>query len=200
MILLVCVIVGSLLSIAATNRSSRQPRWPADEGVFVLDNWRAGPIDVQTGDGDRYTGALLRRIYVDGAGHQLTLDIWANPQPQAKMLFRKGPDRDFLGAGYITETVGSDIAPARQGGGTLIARRGADAWLLVYGYGEKRGLLGNGPRAWIFAEWDALLDAPNDYFLARVITPYRGDQDSIDRAIFAANTLFPRLATWYAQG
>ncbi|GAC1315206.1 MAG: hypothetical protein NVSMB2_06210 [Chloroflexota bacterium] len=165
----------------------------------MLDNWRTGPIDLQTGDGQKYTGALLRRVYVDRSGHQLTLDIWSNPQPQAKMLFRKGPDRDFLGAGYLTETIGQDMAPARPEGGTLIARRGSDAWLLVYGYGEKRGLLGNGVRAWMFAEWDALLDSPNDYFLARVMAPFHGDQETIDRVTSAADQLFPRLASWYAR-
>lgn len=199
LILLACLLVAGVASLAVTARAARPAHWPTDATVFALDDWRLGPLDVQTGDGDKYTGALLRRVYWDDAGRHLTLDVWSNPVPQAKMLFRKGPDRDFLGAGYLTEPVGPELAPARPDGGALIARRGPDAWFLVYSYGEKRGLLGNGVRAWIFAEWDALLDAPNDYFMARVMAPYRGDKATVRSVLTAADTLFPRLAAWYAN-
>lgn len=195
------VLIGALLSGAAMSRAQRPARWPADDALFALPGWTVSPQDVQVGDGDLSTGALFRRVYRDAAGETLVLDVWSNPQPQAKMLFRKGPDRDFLGAGYVSESVSPDVVPPPPGGGALIARQGPVSWLLLYTYGERRGLLGNGARAWLFAEWDALLDAPNDYFMARLAMPFQGTAlPAVDHVEAAAAALFPRLASWYADG
>jgi hypothetical protein len=198
-LILLCLVVGAgLLNSTAVKRTQQPTRWPSEDSFFALPGWSVGPADLQLGDGDQSTGALLRRDYVDLAGRHFTFDLWSNPEPQAKMLFRKGPDRDFQGAGYLTESVSADIATPPPGGGVLIARRGPDAWLVVYSYGERRGLLGNGPMAWSLAEWDGLVDRPNDYFLARVAVPFADDQAAADEAVDLANVLFPRLVSWYA--
>lgn len=194
------VLVGIGLSVAAVQRAPREPRWPASDELFVLPGWSVSPAEVQLGDGDRSTGALFRRVYSNAVGQRAVLDVWSNPEPQAKMLFRKGPDRDYLGAGYLSEPIGADRVPAIAGGGALIARRGSEAWLLLYTYGEKRGLLGNGPRAWLFAEWDAMLDQPNDYFMARLGMPFAGEVlPPTEAVVGAAQTLFGRLANWYSK-
>jgi len=56
-----------------------------------------------------------------------------------------------------------------------------------------------GPLAWGLAELDALLDRPNDYFLARLLVPFTGSLEPADaaEAVSLADVLFPRLGTWY---
>ena len=56
----------------------------------------------------------------------------------------------------------------------MVARHGTEQWLVMYAYGERRGLLGNGPRAWTWAIMDGLLGRPNDYYKLYLMT--RSDQ------------------------
>jgi hypothetical protein len=201
LILLVIVALGAILAATIVRpRPERAARWPADDSLYELDGWVARAPEVTLGQTDEETRALVQRVLVGADGTQAALDLWTNPQPQAKMLFRKGPDRDFLGAGYTSEPLPSALLPI-AGGGAIVARRGSEAWLLVYTYGERRGLLGNEPLAWGLAEWDALMDQPNDYFLARIALPFdaASSPPPIATATSLSQILFPRLAAWYAH-
>lgn len=199
LMLMLLALVGGTLGMAADYHAPRSARWPAADDIYEVPGWKVGLPQLEFGDGNQTTSVLLRRLYVDAAGDQVTFDLWANPQPEAKMLFRKGADRDFLGAGYLTQPVGSDLLAPQPGRGALIARRGSDpAWLLIYGFGEKRGMLGDGPQAWLFAEWDALLDQPNDYYLARLAIPFTS-APPIGFASTLADQVLPKIASWYAR-
>jgi hypothetical protein len=147
--------------------------------------------------GDR-PGAVLSRAY-----HRVDDDIyadlalWTVPQPRARMLFRKGPDRDYQGAGFTIEPAPATVFAPRPGRDALIARRGSEAYLLVYAFGERRGLLGAGPNAWVVAELDGLLDTPNHYFLARVSVPLDWALEHPTASADLADTLVGQLADWY---
>jgi hypothetical protein len=201
LILLLALLVGGLLAAGGANAEradSSAARWPTDDSVYTVQEWSAGPLAVlDTQLGDR-PGALLSRAYrhdADAVAAQFAL--WTVPQPRARMLFRKGPDRDYLGAGYVTEPAPLDLVPPAAGRDVIVARRGTESVLLVYAYGERRGLLGAGPMAWLLAELDAILDARNDYFLARVAVRFDDDPRIAQAATSLADALFPRVASWY---
>jgi hypothetical protein len=198
---LIVFAVGAVLTWTVVPAGpERSARIPDDDALYALPGWVASSPAVTLGQTDEDTRAVVRRVLTADAGMQATLDLWTNPQPQAKMLFRKGPDRDFLGAGYVTESLAASFGPV-PGGGALIARQGSETWLLVYTFGERRGRLGDGPVAWGLAEWDALLDQPNDYFLVRIALPFDAlrSPPPVQAARQLSETLFPRLAAWYAQ-
>jgi hypothetical protein len=176
-------------------------RWPADDAFFNVSGYSVDAGQVDLSQDPESTAVLLQRSYHDDAtGRPAELAVWSNPQPDAKQLFRKGPDRDFLGAGYTTEPAPEGLVPPVPGGGALIARQGDYTWLVLYMFGERRGALGNGPEAWFFGEFDALLDERNDYFLARISVPYStAEEPPTAMASGLATTLFSRLTDWYAQ-
>jgi len=189
-----------LSSTTLAPRTIAPGRWPMDDSVFDVPGWSVGTPTVELGDGIDNTAALVQRTYFDQSSDlQAGLVLWTNPQPEGKMLFRKGPDRDFLSAGYVIGSAPSELTPP-PGGGALIAARGRAEWLLVYTYGERRGLLGDGPLAWFLAELDGLMDRPNDYFLARVQVPFdAAAAPPVAAASQLARVLFPRLAAWYGN-
>jgi hypothetical protein len=87
-----------------------------------------------------------------------------------------------------------------DGIGTLVADRGAERWLVMYAYGEDRGLLGNGPLPWALAVTDGILARSNDYY--KLYLTASGDDLGEDRGrkVFdLAHTVFPRIAAWYAR-
>lgn len=195
-LILLCILAASLgLSVPVVRmRSASEARWPQADSLFRVDDWMVDPEQVEPNG----AGVLLRRSYRDAVGHSAELVVWSVPQPHAKQLFRKGPDRDFLGAGYTTEAMPDGLVPPIPGGGALIARQGPRAWLLVYMYGERRGPLGDGPDAWILSELDGLFDRPNNYFLARLGIPFDGSPPAQDAARLSG-VLFQRLTDWYSQ-
>jgi hypothetical protein len=201
LILLALLATGlALLGVLVPQRSEVVARWPESDLLFQVDGWTVGPEQVDV-NADGVAGAvLLQRTYAGPGGARAELVVWSTAEPQGKQLFRRGPDRDYLGAGYVTEPAPAGLVPPMPGGGALIARQGAQAWLLLYALGERRGALGSGPRAWLFAELDALLDQPNHYFLARIGVPFRADEPPpAADASGLAGTLFPRLTDWYAN-
>jgi hypothetical protein len=199
--LILLLVLGLGWGASTIVQAARQPalaRWPTDDAVFAVPGWTVGPqqSDLMPTDDQLTTGAIVQRAYRTPGGSNALLAVWTIPQPQAKTLFRKGPDRDFLGAGYVTKQVA--LPHAIPGGGALIATQGQERWLLLYTFGEQRGLLGSGVSGWAWAELDALLDRPNDYFLARLSLPLQDQERTITAGLDLADSLFPRLAGWYS--
>jgi hypothetical protein len=173
-------------------------RWPSDESVFQASGWLVASATVDTIQSDEETEAIVQRTYRRAGGNPMgELVVWTHPQPQAKTQFRKGPDRDLLGDGYTIEAAPAGLVAPIEGGGVLIARRGGQAWLALYTFGERRGRIGSGPLAWGFAELDAVLDRPNDYFLARLLFPLDLDTAALQSESELADVLFARLGGWY---
>ncbi len=106
----------------------------------------------------------------------------------------------FLGSGYTVAPPPADVA-ALEGGGVnaLVAQQGTEQWLVMYAYGERRGLLGNGPLPWTLAILDSLVGRSNDYYklylVARTDRGHAGEETDVAQL---ARTLFPRLGAWYA--
>jgi hypothetical protein len=107
----------------------------------------------------------------------------------------------FLGTGYTVETapIEADLE-LPDGIGELVASRGSERWLVLYAYGEDRGLLGNGPLAWALALMDGVVGKPNDYFKLYLMARANGAGDAADRDVVdLARTVFPRVATWFGE-
>jgi hypothetical protein len=199
--LVVVVVALGCAALMAISHERPPGRWPTDDALFEVNGYAAGAARVDVSSDPESTAVLLQRSYRDLAtGRPAELVVWSNPQPDAKQLFRKGPARDFLGSGYTTEPAPEHLVPPVPGGGALVATQGDNAWLVLYMFGERRGALGNGVTAWVFGELDALLDQPNDYYLARVSVPFESvEAPPSELATNLATPLFSRLTAWYAQ-
>ena len=198
LVLLGLLLVGCIGMRFSGDRQLSPARWPSDDAVYQTAGWLVAPATVDTIQTDEETEAIVQRTYRRIDGDQTgNLVVWTHPQPQAKTQFRKGPDRDLLGDGYTVEAAPPGLIAPIQGGGSFIARRGGDAWLALYTFGERRGRLGDSPLAWGLAELDAVLDRPNDYFLARLLFPLDLDPVALQSATGLAEVLFARLGDWY---
>jgi hypothetical protein len=176
----------------APARSPDAARWPTDDSVFAVEGWTVGPITIETANGVTF----VSRTY-DRNSTSLTLTI--STSPEVKRIYRAGPEVPFLGAGFTLDSRVDQLVPIATGRGAILARQGKDAWLAIHAYGERRGLLGNGPVGWGAAIVDGILDRPNDYFLARVVTRFGGDNPNVAvDAMTITDEVFPRLAGWYA--
>ena len=73
--------------------------------------------------------------------------------------------------------------------------------MLLYTFGERRGLLGNGWLGWAMYGLDTLVGRSNDYYLLRIIAPLTGRDAARDaqQAVQLADTVFPRVAAWYGS-
>ena len=168
------------------------PRWPTSDAVYAVDAWSAGPLNVQQVN----TADFITREYRDDVGTLATLTIETYQTPK---LYAAGPEVPFLGNGYVVSTPAPDRVPVTDTIGALVARQGTDAWLVMYAYGERRGLLGNGPLAWTFAVTDGLLARPNDYFKLYLSVRADDSDTDLDHAVSQlAHTLFWRIQAWYA--
>jgi hypothetical protein len=200
LILLTVLMAGlAARSMVDSPHTDLVARWPANDALFEVDGWTVGP-EVQLYQPNEDGAALIQRTYTGPGGEEAEFVLWSVAQPRGQQLLRKGPDRDYLGAGFTTEAAPAGLVPPIPGGGAMIARQGPYGWLLLYSLGERRGALGNGAPAWLFAELDAVLDQPNHYFLARISLPFGADEPPpAAEASRLARTLFPRLTEWYAQ-
>ena len=201
LILLAVLVVGlGLAGWLASPPRQTQGRWPTDDALFNVSGWAVDSGQVGLGQDPDSTAVLLQKTYRNLTTAQPAyLAMWSNPQPEARALFRKGPDRDFLGAGFTTQPAPESLVPVVPGGGALIASKGDEQWLLIYMFGERRGAVGNGRKAWFYGEMDALLDQPNNYFLARVSIPFKYiDAPLAASANDLASTVFARLTAFYA--
>jgi hypothetical protein len=96
--------------------------------------------------------------------------------------------------------VPTELLPLAPGVHGLLARRADAQWLVYYAYGERRGLIGNGPFSWGLALFDGVLGRPNDYYRLFVMSRVPGlDAASTQPLIDLSGKLLPRIAAWYAD-
>jgi hypothetical protein len=121
--------------------------------------------------------------------------------PEAKKVYRAGPEVPFAGGGYTITSVPAGLLGSPSAWSAIVARRGTDSILLITSQGERRGLLGNGPLAWGAATFDGVIGNRNDYFQATLAVPLTGPDDAVTarRAIELADRVFGQLAHWDAE-
>jgi hypothetical protein len=202
-LLLAALFVAFAVGNAALVRADRAvatatPRWPAEDKLYAATGWAVGPARLETAWGVEH----ISRTYAPAtgqAGSAATLVVSA--ATQAKGLYGKGPATAFLGGGYDAAPPPAGLVPPAPGRGALLLHGGGQELLLLYAHGERRGLLGNGPRAWSLVALDRVLGRANDYYLVRLAVPLDPATRGADVAALArlGDTVFPRLAAWYAR-
>lgn len=167
-------------------------RWPTADAVFAVDGWSTDPERVELMNGAAYITRTLRGA--DGT----VATLWLVTNQSSKVL-SPGAEVPFQGDGYEVAPAPSGVTfhtPDVQG---ILASRGGQRLLVLYAYGERRGLLGNGPRAWTMALTDGLLGQTNDYYRLYLITPMiTQEMPESNATTVLAETLFQRVASWYA--
>ncbi len=139
---------------------------------------------------------ITREFRRPGEQASATLTVVTSQDPK---LLSAGAEVPFLGTGYSIQAAPEDMVVSSDGINTLLARNTTDQWLVLYAYGERRGLLGNGPSAWAYAVLDGVLGRPNDYY--KLYLMRRADSLDLPTAQSMselAHRLFPRIAIWYA--
>jgi hypothetical protein len=167
-------------------------RWPDSEAVFAVPGWSTSPENVERTNGYTY----VSRSLTGPQGATATLTIVAN---QNVKVFGAGAEVAFLGDGYTVTPAPPDLMPRQDGLDGLVAERGDVRWLVLYAYGERRGLTGNGVIGWSQALFDSVLGRSNDSYKLFLVTPAAGPGSLTGRtAVELADTLFPRIVGWYA--
>ncbi len=198
------VLIATLLAGAGLYAASGEPlgvgtaRWPAADDVYMVEPWSVGSQAIE--DNTNHAGVvthLVTRVFRSPNGGAASLTVLSN---QAPKLYGAGAEVPFLGSGYTVQPARADLDPGVDDGvGALVAQRGTEQWLVMYAYGERRGLLGNGPLPWTFAVLDGILARPNDYYKLYLATRTDVVDPRAERDVAAlAHTLFPRIAAWYA--
>jgi hypothetical protein len=190
-LLLIGLFAAAIVVVATADvPEASSPRWPTEDSVYQLDGWVVSPATAELTNSIEYVTRQYRRM--DG-GETVTLSV--STSPASKRIYRAGAEVPFLGSGYTVEA-----APQTTHWGAMTARRGDEMWLQLYAYGERRGQLGNGVRAWGFSVLDTVLGQSNDYYIARVVVLMpRTDSASAQAALQLADGVFPRLADWYSK-
>ncbi len=167
------------------------PRWP-ETGLFAVDGWSAGPVGVQEAWGVHH----LRRVYSRLDGVTATVILSTNTRGKGVYGDAGIP---LAGKGYEVDAAPAALVAPAAGRRAVLARGEGRVWLMLYGYGESRGLLGNGLRAWGAVLADAALGRPNNYFQLRVLVPFDevAPQLAADATVELGDTLMARLAAWY---
>jgi hypothetical protein len=194
-----CLILVGLLAVAnllqvtiSGARVQHEPRWPTAATLYAVDSWSVQPPTVQYINNAQY----VSRNYSRPDASTATLILVTSPE--AKNIYRAGGDLPFLGQGYTVEAASTQVVPAQPGRDALIVRSGNDSGLVLYAYGERRGLLGNGVLGWSMVAFDAGLGHRNDYFRVFLLAPLRGvNPADVSALVTLADTLFLRLASWY---
>jgi hypothetical protein len=196
-----CLVLAALLAASSVvlagfdrPREPQVSRWPTADAVFQVDGWDLGPLTVESTNGI----SIVSRTYRRGNGTAASLAI--STSPEAKRIYRAGADVPLLDNGYSVDPAPPSLVAPANGRTALLARRGDELGLLLYSYGERRGFLGNGVLGWGLAVFDAVLGQPSDYYLARISTRLDGSAPFVPPDVVAlADTVFPRLAGWYAR-
>jgi hypothetical protein len=183
-VVLIAVLLVAATLVMATGgpRATANPRWPTSDALFTVDGWMSGAEHVDYANG----ATFVSRTFVRSDAAPSTLTVVTNTSPK---LFVAGAEVPFLGTGY-------DVSPV-DGRQALIASRGSERWLVVYAYGERRGLVGGGFMGWGLALFDGVFGRPNDYYKLYLTTAL-GENDSAQQSVELADALFPRIANWYA--
>jgi hypothetical protein len=172
-------------------RGAGQPRWPASDGTYAVTGWQASAEQLEAANHQVFASRTFR----DTGGKVAQLTIATNQDPK---VFVAGAEVPYLGTGYSVEPTPAGLLATAPGRDVFVARRGNEQLLVVYGYGERRGFLGNGFVGWAAAVTDLVLGSPNDYYKVYLITSV----EQLDPAALAsfsqlASVLFPRIADWY---
>lgn len=192
LVLLVVLLVGAgLYAALGEPRDGGIPRSPTSEALYAVDGWSAGPEE-------KIDGGFVERRFTTSAGGTATLALYAHQTPK---LYAAGAEVPFLGSGYSVVPAPSDLVPTTAvGSSALLASLSSEQWLVIYAFGEQRGLLGNGPRAWAFALTDAVVGRPNNYYKMFVMARVDGSNVVPGPEVSTlAATLFTRIAGFYAS-
>ena len=195
LILVLVLAIGALLQASIEGpRKADAARWPTEDAVYGVEDWAMGPLAVESAHGVHHVVRTYRRA--DGASATLAIST----SPEAKRIYRAGAEVPFLANGYAVEPAPPDVVPPSPSRGALLVRREGELGLLLHTAGERRGLMGSGTLGWGMVVLDAVAGQPNDYYLARVMTPLdRLDSPTVGEAVRMAETLFARVADWYAD-
>lgn len=190
-VLIVLALAGAgLYSALGEARGTGTIRWPLADAVYAVDGWTVGPEHQED-------SGFITRAYSSPDGRVVTLSLFSN---QAPKLYGAGAEVPFLGSGYTVQAAPAGLTSSLASGvHMLVARQGADEYLVAYAYGERRGLLGNGPLAWSLAISDGLLGRENDYYkLYLSARADASDANAGSEVSQLAGSLFPRIAAFYA--
>jgi hypothetical protein len=186
---------GGLFALIAEPQGKDVSRWPSTDATFtVADQWSPDAEHMEQINGATYVTRALTGPDQSSA----TLTIVTN---QSAKLFGPGADVPFQGSGYSLSPVPTELLPLTPGIQGMVASRGAEQWLVYYAYGERRGLIGNGPLGWGMAVLDGVLGRPNDYYRLFVVGRVAAlDAASSGPMLNLASTVLPRIAAWYGNG
>jgi hypothetical protein len=188
---LVFGIAAVLLVVIDRQPDSNAARWPTQPDMFAVDGWAAGPETVEALNGNHY---ISRSYRSQSARASLSITT----APEAKSVYRAGAAVPWLGNGYTAEQASTSLVPPSNARQALIVRREGELGLLVFAYGERRGLVGSGLPGWALVIVDAVLGRQNDYYLLRLYAPLSQlDASATQPVAELADTLFPRLAGFY---
>jgi hypothetical protein len=188
------LLLGYGLLLALRPASPAVAQGPGEDALFVVEGWSVSPAQV---DGSHGLPAISRE-YLRADGTHATLVI--TTAPRAEYLYRTPPELPFLGSGYTVAPVPPTVVAPAAGWHALLLSSHEQPALLLYAYGERRGLLGNGVTGWSHALLDAALGRANAYYLLRCVVPLEHLQAAEAHAgAELVEVLFPRLAAWYAE-
>ena len=194
LILITVLLVGAgVYAVIVQPVGAGTPRWPTDDSVYAAAGWTIGLIKVEHIN----TADFISRAYRAEDGTVATLTIETHQSPK---LYAAGPEVPFLGSGFtVTSPPTGAVAVNSDAIGSLTAQQGpGDTLLVMYAYGERRGLLGNGAVGWSFAIADGLLGKPNDYYKLYLSTQTNSVNPALGADLSAlAHTVFPNIASWY---
>ena len=165
LILTAVLSAGALAFAALSSPASLAPRLPTEEELFFVGGWNlvggsSGRIDD--------TAFITREYVTGGAAARFVLKTGT----AAKAVYRAGPEVPFLGSGFSVTPAPAKVQPMLVGMSGLIAQRGDESYLIIYAYGGRRGVFGNGPLGWSLATVDGVAAQPNDYYLMTLLAPF----------------------------
>jgi hypothetical protein len=185
---------GYALAVSVSPAESAAPRAPTDAGVYRVEGWATSRPTVETAWGIQSSSRRYGRP--DGTIAGLTV----RTSPEAKHIYKSGSELPYLGAGYTVEAPPPGLIAPGARYDAFLARREGELNLVFHAFGERRGLMGNGPLAWGLAGVDGVLGQANDYYQLSLVVPLdRPDAPRGGAVAELAATLFPRLASWYSQ-
>ena len=195
LLVLLCGAVVLNLILGAQHPPASGPRWPTQADVYTVPGWQTGAATEESAWGITH----VTRAYRAPDGTSATFVI--STSPEAKGLYKSDADLAFQGGGYTAQSVAPDLVPPAPGRGAELLKREHETLLLVYSFGERRGVLGNGWLGWAAYGLDTLVGRANDYYLLRVvarITSPDGVREA-QQATRLADTVYPRVLSWYAD-
>lgn len=171
--------------------------WPIGEEIFAVQGWQLGPAVMPSETGGAET-QRLSRSYQRPDGARASLSLLASPEPAP--VYKSSPIPLSLQNGFRVEPAPLDLVPPSPGRAAAVLRGVNSEWVLLYTYGDRSGLVGNGARAWGLAALDMVRLRPNEHFMATVVTPLgQSDPAAMEQTLQLADVLFQRLAAWYAR-